>query len=265
MDSQANKSFLRIIKVVRKILPGLAIFLLISVYAVSGIASGMFLSTLMESLGNGGVVLAFSIGGAIQATRGTLVFFPQLNPSRPNFSYAGEVIAIIMGIISIGEILALVSEAHLPSPVGVSLSILMLAGVGVEIFLLREIRFTTEIALFGDKKHWENLQAYYKARKQFKDNLDRLQDEDEVKVVPIAKPEPKEEATAVFTTNILNAIGANNLSAQDMEVIKGLIKRGETEANLISMIVRLGEATADPEAIVIDDLFEGNGRSNGLH
>lgn len=157
-------------------LPVLSTVLLIGVYAVSAIAGGMFLSQLMLSIA-GGSILAYAIGIAIQATRATLVFFPQLNPTRPSFGITGEVIAVVMGIISIAEILSLVAAAGLAQPVAISLSILMLAGVGVELFLLREIKFATEIELFGNTDHWNGLKDFYKARKEFKQHLDQLRDE----------------------------------------------------------------------------------------
>lgn len=170
-----NKDFQRMIKHIRKALPYLATALLIGVYVVSAIAGGVFLSELMHAI-PGGITLAYSIGAAIQATRATLVFFPQLNPTRPSFSHTGEVIAVAMGVVSVAEIISLVLENNLAPPVAASLSILMIAGVGVELFLLREIKFATEIELFGDESHWNNLQDFYTARKKFKVKLDALKD-----------------------------------------------------------------------------------------
>lgn len=174
----SNKSFARMIRIIRRILPALAAVLLIGVYAVSAIAGGMFLARLMASL-PGGIVLAYSIGVAIQATRATLVFFNQLNPTRPSFGYTGEVVAVVMGVISIVEILSLVSAAGLAQPVAISLSILMAAGVGVELYLLREIKFSTEIELYGAREHWGELQSFYRARKEFRLFMDRLADMEE--------------------------------------------------------------------------------------
>ena len=165
------------IRVIRKVMPTLSAILLISVYIVSAAAGGMFLAKLMADL-PGGVILAYSIGTAIQATRATLVFFAQLNPNRPSFSNVGELVAIIMGIISIAEILSLVAGAGLSHPVAISLSILMAAGVGIELFLLKEIKFATELELFNDKAYWTELQSFYKARKDFKLYLDRVKDMD---------------------------------------------------------------------------------------
>ena len=167
------------IRLIRKIMPTLSAILLISVYIVSAAAGGMFLAKLMADL-PGGIILAYSIGAAIQATRATLVFFAQLNPNRPSFSNIGELVAIIMGLISIAEILSLVAGAGLSHPVAISLSILMAAGVGIELFLLKEIKFATELELFNNRAYWSELQSFYKARKDFKLFLERVKDLDNV-------------------------------------------------------------------------------------
>ncbi len=167
---------MRMVLHLRRIMPALAGILLIGVYAVSALAGGMFLAHLMKTFA-GGVWLAYAIGTAIQATRATLVFFPQLNPTRPIFGHTGEVIAVLMGLISIGEILSLTKVSGMPYPVGVSLSILMLAGIGVELFLLREIRHLTEMQLFSNRAHWQELRDYYAAREQFKSELEDIRNQ----------------------------------------------------------------------------------------
>jgi len=163
------------IRGIRRVMPTLAAALLIGVYLVSAAAGGMFLSKLMASM-TGGMILAYAIGAAIQATRAALVFFAQLNPNRPSFSHIGEIVAVVMGIISIAEILSLVGGADLPYPVGVSLSILMAAGVGIELFLLREIKFATELELFSNREYWAELKNFYRARRDLKNYLSQLGD-----------------------------------------------------------------------------------------
>jgi len=188
----SNKSFARMIRIIRKVMPALAAALLIGVYVVSAIAGGMFLAQLMAAM-SGGIALAYAIGAAIQATRASLVFFAQLNPTRPSFSHVGEVIAVIMGVISIAEILSLVSAAGLPYPVAISLSILMAAGVGIELFLLREVRFITEMQLFSDRSYWGELRDFYKARNEFRAFLDQLKDQAIEGSPLISEPSPARE------------------------------------------------------------------------
>lgn len=158
-------------------MPALSFLLLILVYAVSAAASALFLSKLLELAG--GAVLAWCISVSIQATRAALVFFNQLNPSRPNFSKSGELVAVVMGCISILEILLLTRDANLAAGVGVSLSILMSAGVGIELFLLREIKFATEIELFENKENYYKLRSFYQKRKEFKLFIQNLKHESE--------------------------------------------------------------------------------------
>lgn len=267
----SNKSFERLIKSIRKALPILATTLLIGVYVVSAIAGGMFLARLMSPLGAGGVALAYAIGAAIQATRGTLVFFAQLNPTRPSFSLAGEVVAVVMGVISIAEILSLVSAAGLAQPVAISLSILMLAGVGVELYLLREIKFTTEIELFGDREHWENLKEFYLARQEFRAHLDQLRDLEYTPApAPISSPDqqaPSNNKTIEFSPALLDAIGAAPaLSPDDMTMIRDLIKTGVNENSILALIKTIANQ-AKPQEIPIDlgEILSGNGQSNGKH
>lgn len=170
-----NAQFVALVASVRRVMPTLAAVLLITVYAISAAAAGMFLSgkTLLGGI-SGGVALAYFVGAAIQATRGLLVFFGQLNPSRPTLSNAGEVLAVVFGALSIFEIYHLSSAAGMGFPVVVSMSILMLAGVGIEIYLLQEVRFLTELRLFQDSGYWAQIEGYYQAKRDFKDKIEAL-------------------------------------------------------------------------------------------
>lgn len=166
-----NKEFGRIVKSIRWFMPYLAIALLLAVYAVSAWAEGYMLSHLFDN-----ARLAYCIGVVIQFTRGTLVFFPQLNPMRPVISLRGELIAIGMGLLAVGSIVGLVEAAGLAIPVAVSLSILMLAGVGVEIFLLKEIKFISHMELFRNRQWWQEIQEYYLAERKLASFMDKLRD-----------------------------------------------------------------------------------------
>jgi hypothetical protein len=181
-----NVRFKALVETIRDVMPLLAVALLVAVYAISGLAAGKFLGspTLLGKMENG-VILAYCIGFAIQCTRGLLVFFRELNPVRPTFDYWGEAIAAGMGILSIYEIYHLSDAAGMGYPVAVSLGILMLAGIGIEIFLLRELRFHTELELFQSAGYWDTIEAYYQARAQFKAKLKSLKSA-EFQTLPIA-------------------------------------------------------------------------------
>lgn len=187
-NNYQNKSFMRTVRGLRKIMPYLGVALLITVYVVSAIAEGSFLSKFMDR-----AWLAFSIAAAIQATRALLVFFNQLNPNRPSFNYSGEAIAVIMGLISIGSIWGLVNAANLPYQVGTSLGVLMLAGMGVEIFLLREIRYITEQEIYSSPEALQGIKNYYTEKRKLESFLDDIRDEQPTPLPQpkASKPEPK--------------------------------------------------------------------------
>lgn len=164
--------FKRLVEVIRNTMPLLAVGLLIGVYVISAIAAGKFLAspTLLGKLPNG-IILAYAVGGAIQATRATLVFFNQLNPVRPVFNYAGESIAVGMGLLSIYEICALTTASGMGGAVAVSLSILMGSGILIELFLLRELKFNAEMELFATPGYFAQIEAYHQARADLKARL----------------------------------------------------------------------------------------------
>jgi hypothetical protein len=174
-DHLVNRDFARLVKQLRRILPYLAIALLAIVYTVSGVSEGLFLSDLMKKIPLH-LPLALAIGGSTQLTRMLLVFFPQLNPNKPVTGYTGEIVAILMGVISIVSITKLVLANEMSIAVATSLSILMAAGVGVEIYLLKEIRFYTDMELFRNKGWWSDLQEFMVAQRDFKIMKDNLRD-----------------------------------------------------------------------------------------
>lgn len=174
-DHLVNRDFARLVKQLRRILPYLAIALLTIVYTVSGVSEGLFLSDLMKKIPLH-LPLALAIGGSTQLTRMLLVFFPQLNPNKPVTGYTGEIVAILMGVISIVSITKLVLANEMSIAVATSLSILMAAGVGVEIYLLKEIRFYTDMELFRNKGWWSGLQDFMIAQRDFKIMKDNLRD-----------------------------------------------------------------------------------------
>ena len=75
-----NNDFQNSIKQLRRVLPGLTWTLLIGTYLISAIIMGIFHAQNASNMGF--VIAAFLIPLAIQAGRGTLVFFFQLNPAH---------------------------------------------------------------------------------------------------------------------------------------------------------------------------------------
>ena len=58
----------------------------------------------------------------------------------------------------------------------VSVSTLMLIGWVIEVMILRETMFTTQMQLYQNKEQWKELHQFYVARNDFKQFMDDLYD-----------------------------------------------------------------------------------------
>jgi ABC-type nickel/cobalt efflux system permease component RcnA len=172
-NTLVNRDFERAMKQLRRILPKLSFGLLIGTYLISALIMGIFHA---QNAPHWGFVLAaYLVPLAIQAGRGTLVFFFQLNPARIQSRFS-------MGIIAATALLVLsLWEAYLVmSPHGlswtVSVSTLMLIGWVIEIMILKETMFATQMALYQNKEQWRELHEFYVARNDFERFMDELYD-----------------------------------------------------------------------------------------
>lgn len=156
-----NDDFGRSVKRLRSILPKLSFGLLIATYLISALIMGIFHAQKANNIGF--MVAAFLIPLAIQAGRGTLVFFFQLNPAQ------------ILGKISFGIIaatvllvLSLIEAILVLLPYGyswiISVCTLMLIGWVIEVMILRETIFATQLELFQNQEKWKELKQFYVAR-----------------------------------------------------------------------------------------------------
>ncbi|MFM9952375.1 MAG: hypothetical protein ACKV1O_30880 [Saprospiraceae bacterium] len=159
-----NSQFISIIKSIRAIMPKLGVLMVIIVYLVSAYAGGSLLTTLIKSS-----ALGFLIAFAIQCTRAVIVFFSQMNPDRPVFGQISEICAVTFGLISIYEMHSL--TANYDPAVFVSLAILMVAGIIIEIFLLKEVKWATEQELINNPALLEQIQNNAVARVNLKNHL----------------------------------------------------------------------------------------------
>lgn len=165
-----NSNFIHIIKYIRRIMPGLGVFMVLLVYIVSAFAGGAFLSGLVKS-----TLLGYAIAVAIQFTRGVIVFFSQMNPGRPTFGYAGEIAAVVFGLLSVYEMYSLTTGLY-PSSVFVSLALLMIAGIVIEIMLLREVKYATEQEMVNNPGILQQLRQNAFSRAQLKIDLQAIED-----------------------------------------------------------------------------------------
>ncbi len=112
---------------------------------------------------------------AIQAGRGTLVFFFQLNPAhlQSRFSF-GIIAATVLLLLSLCEALFVM----LPYGISwtISVSTLMLIGWVIEIMILRETTFATQMELYQNQAQWQELKNFYVARNEFEQFIKALPD-----------------------------------------------------------------------------------------
>jgi hypothetical protein len=168
-----NKDFQRAVKTLRRILPKLSFGLLIGTYLISALIMGLFHAE--NATSPAFYVAAFAVPLAIQAGRGTLVFFFQLNPARiqSRFSMAIVAATALLGL-SVWEAVLILEPYGLSWMV--SVCTLMLIGYIIEIMILKETMFATQLELYQNKDQWKELKDFYIAREQFQNFMDALHD-----------------------------------------------------------------------------------------
>jgi hypothetical protein len=175
-----NNQFLASIKSLRRTLPTLGWGMLALVYGVSAIAGGAFLANLMDNQ-----ALAYAIAICIQATRAVIVFFPQMNPSRPAFGWGGELAAILFGGLSIYEMYSLINGSNYDEAVFVSVAVLMFAGIIIEVLMLKEVKFATEQELLSDPKQYAAIRKLYIDRYRLQEELARIREGEGEEEAPV--------------------------------------------------------------------------------
>ena len=172
-NSLVNKDFQRAVKTLRKVLPRLSFGLLIGTYLISALIMGLFHA--QNAPTKAVAFAAFAVPIAIQAGRGTLVFFFQLNPARIQSRFSMAIVAATgLLILSVWESV-LVFESYGMAWV-VSVCTLMLIGYIIEIMILKETMFATQMELYQNKDQWRELQEFYIAREKFDSFMDALND-----------------------------------------------------------------------------------------
>jgi hypothetical protein len=159
-----NHDFERAVRQMRRVLPLLSFGLLIGTYLISALIMGIFHAQDAESIGF--KVAAFLVPLAIQTGRGTLVFFFQLNPARiqSKFSF-GIIAATALLVLSLCEAVLVMLPYGLSWTI--SVSTLMLIGWVIEIMILRETTFATQMELYQNREQWQELRNFYIARNEF--------------------------------------------------------------------------------------------------
>ena len=160
-NTLVNRDFERAVKQLRRILPKLSFGLLIATYLISALIMGIFHAQNAPHIGF--QIAAFLVPLAIQAGRGTLVFFFQLNPARIQSRFSmGIIAATALLLLSLWEAYLVMYAYGLSWTV--SVSTLMLIGWVIEIMILKETMFATQMALYQNKEQWQELHDFYVAR-----------------------------------------------------------------------------------------------------
>ena len=188
-----NDDFSRSVKRLRSILPKLSFGLLIATYLISAIIMGIFHAQNAPNIGF--IIAAFLVPLAIQTGRGTLVFFFQLNPAhiQGRFSF-GIIAATVLLLLSIAEA-CLVLYPYGISWI-VSVCTLMIIGWVIEIMILRETIFSTQMELFQDQERWQQVRQFYTAKNDLNNFIKEIGSEqsEEIKSLPESSEEEKELA-----------------------------------------------------------------------
>ena len=161
--SLVNHDFEHAIRKMRRILPMLSFGLLIGTYLVSALIMGIFHAKNAPDWGF--KIAAFLVPLAIQAGRGTLVFFFQLNPARMEnrFSF-GVIAATALLLLSLGEAYFIIEPYGISWTI--SVSTLMLIGWVIEIMILKETMFATQLEFYRNQPQWQEMKNFYIARKE---------------------------------------------------------------------------------------------------
>ena len=186
-----NDDFSRSVKRLRSILPKLSFGLLIATYLISAIIMGIFHAQNAPNIGF--IIAAFLVPLAIQTGRGTLVFFFQLNPAhiQGRFSF-GIIAATVLLLLSIAEA-CLVLYPYGISWV-VSVCTLMLIGWVIEIMILRETIFSTQMELFQDQERWQQVRQFYTAKNDLNNFIKGIGSEQSEEIKSLPQPEAEQPA-----------------------------------------------------------------------
>ena len=169
--SLANHDFINSVHVMRRVLPKLSFGLLVTTYLVSAIIMGLFHA--QSSTGIGFTIAAFAVPLAIQAGRGAIVFFFQLNPAQIQRKLSfGIIAATVLLLLSLCEAMLVMWDYGLSWTV--SVSTLMVIGYIIEIMILKKTQFATQMELYNNQDQLQQLKQFYLAKRDFEQFMSAL-------------------------------------------------------------------------------------------
>lgn len=132
-------SFERFVASTMHTVPFLAITVIATNYIIMGWATSALLAGLLAGVPTG-VYIAWAVGIIASLGRGSLVFLPNFDPDKPDFTRRGEIVAAVFTLAFLYEITHLVATNGIDPVVGVSLGILALMGCVLEILAVGNIK-----------------------------------------------------------------------------------------------------------------------------
>lgn len=174
LQTSQNPEFIRIVRLLKKSLPMLAVFFTMGVYCISALAEGGFLNLLIGKKVLFGVMLSYGIAFGIQIGRMLLVYLPIMNAVTPRFNLVGEFTGILLGAFAMASIWNLIKETGMSEALAVTLCLLIVVGVVIEVYLLREMKKQIKVSMLTDDQYMQDLAHYYTREKQMEQMLNDL-------------------------------------------------------------------------------------------
>lgn len=174
IQTNQNPELTRIVRMLKRLLPVLAVFFTLGVYAISAIAEGGFLNILIGKKVLFGLMLSYGISFGIQIGRMLLVYLPIMNAVTPRFNVVGEFTGILLGAFAMASIWNLIKETGMSEALAVTLCLLIVVGVVIEIYLLREMKKQIKVSMLTDTNYMQDLAAYFVREKEMEKMLTDL-------------------------------------------------------------------------------------------
>lgn len=174
LSSNANPEFIRVQRAIKKSLPMVAVIFTLGIYCISALAEGGFLNILIGKKVLFGLMLSYGIAFGIQIGRMLLVYLPIMNAVTPRFSLVGEITGVLLGAFAMASIWNLIKEIGFSDAVAITLCLLIVMGVVIEIYLLREMKKQIKITMLTDDQYMQDLADYYTREKQMEQMLHTL-------------------------------------------------------------------------------------------
>lgn len=155
IQKRKGTSFERFVSGTISNVPFLAIIVIAGNYIMMGWATSALLQHLLSGVITGGAI-GIGVGLFASLGRGSLVFLPNFDPDKPDFSSRGERAAIIFTALFLYEITHLVLANGLNEIVAISFGILAIMGCTLEILAVGNIKRKHNADIAGDPERVKN-------------------------------------------------------------------------------------------------------------